>query len=120
MNIRSAKAKGARLCKELRDGLLATFSGRLVAGDIAVTASSVPGPDLYLSPRARDLLGMQFECKNQETLQLNAALHQAQSHCRGGEIPVLVFRRNRAGTYAVLPIDAFLNLLGAAKRETGA
>lgn len=118
MNIRSAKAKGARLCKELRDALLATFPDKLVVGDIAVTSASVPGPDLYLSPRARDLLNMQFECKNQEKLNINAALLQAQGHCRGGEIPVLVFRRNRAGTYAVLPLDAFLNLLGAAKKES--
>ena len=117
MKIRSAKAKGARLCKELRDALLAAFPGSLVPGDIAVTAASVPGPDLYLSPRARDLLGFQFECKNTEKLNLNSAIEQARSHCRGDEIPCLVFRRNRSGAHAVLPLDSFIRLLAAAKRE---
>lgn len=117
MNIRSAKAKGARLVKELRKLLLDAFPDRLVEGDLCVTAASVPGPDLYLSPKARDLLNMQFECKNQERFNIHTAIKQAQGHCKAGEVPVVVFRRNHEPAKAVVPLEFFVKLLVDAKRE---
>lgn len=117
MDIKSAKAKGARLVKELREALLNTFQDRLAPGDICVVAANLNGPDLYLSPKAREFLNMQFECKNQERLQLWKSIDQSEKHCQPGEIPILCFRRNREEPKVALPLHAFLTILKDAKRE---
>jgi hypothetical protein len=117
MGTRSCKAKGRRLCAEVRNALIEAFPDKLQPVDILVPATSVPGPDLYLSPRARELLNMQFECKNQERLNIHAATDQAQVHCKGGEIPILCYRRNREEAKIVIPLTAFISLLKDAKRS---
>lgn len=117
MNIQSAKAKGRRLAQDLKDALIDALSEHLVQHDILVTSSSVPGPDLYLSPRARELLNMQFECKNQERVSVWAAIEQCQTNCRAGETPVVVIARNRVKPQVLLPLTAFANILREAKRK---
>ena len=66
MNIRSAKAKGRKLCQETRELILKAFPV-LDADDVRINPASCPGEDLHLSPHARHMLPLAFECKNQET-----------------------------------------------------
>lgn len=96
----------------LREKLL-TMAPDLEPGDIAVTPSGVTGPDLYLSPAAKKVYPLAWEAKNQESLNIWAALKQSEQHVAGTDLkPVVCFTRNRAGTeYVALKLDDFLWLI---------
>ena len=55
---------------------------------------------------ARQVFPYSVECKNVE-LNIWAALDQATANC-GDATPIVIFRRNRSATYAVVPWDHFL------------
>ena len=63
-----------------------------------------------LSPAARKLIPYSFECKNQESLNIWSSLQQAEENS-GDYDPVLIFKRNRSKTYAVINIDKFIELI---------
>ena len=109
MKTRSAKNKGKRLQNSVRDILLETFT-QLEQDDIKSTTMGESGEDIQLSPAARKLIPYAFECKNQEKLNIWSSLEQAESNAEKGN-PVLVFKRNRSKTYAVLEIDDFIDLI---------
>ena len=109
-NPRSAKAKGRALQNKIRDVLLEHFSDKLEPDDVKVAIMGESGEDIKLSPAARKLIPYSFECKNQEKLSIWSSLEQAESNA-GKHIPLLVFKRNRSKTYAVLEFDKLLELL---------
>ena len=109
MKSRSAKNKGKRLQNSVRDLLLETFN-QLEPDDIRSAIMGESGEDIKLSPAARKLIPYSFECKNQEKLNIWESLKQADSNSQKGK-PVLVFKRNRSKTYAVLEIQAFIDLI---------
>ena len=102
MKTSSAKAKGRRLQQKVRDLLLETFT-ELEPDDIRSTSMGVSGEDLQLSPAARKLIPFAIECKNQEKLNVWDSLKQAEENS-GDYSPVLIFKRNRSKTYAVINI----------------
>ena len=51
-----------------------------------------------------------MECKNQEKLNIWGALEQAEENS-GDHAPLVIFKRNRSKTYAVLEFDKLLELL---------
>lgn len=110
MKTSSAKAKGRRLCQEVKSLLHETFP-ELEDADIVVTPSGTNGIDVQLSPLARKSFPYAVEAKNQESLSIWKALLQAASHKEPGLEPLLIFRRNHSKTYACLEIDAFLSLV---------
>lgn len=108
MNIKSAKAKGRRCAAEVKK-LLIKFSDILNEGDIVVTPSSVPGPDLHLSPFALRIFPFVIECKNQEKMNIWASLEQCLSHKSSlNQIPVLFFKRNKSDLYVALLAEDFM------------
>ena len=109
MKTSSAKAKGRRLQQKVRDLLLETFT-ELEPDDIRSTSMGVSGEDLQLSPAARKLIPFAIECKNQEKLNVWDSLKQAEENS-GDYSPVLIFKRNRSKTYAVVNIDKFIELI---------
>ena len=109
MKTRSAKNKGKRLQNNVRDLLLETFT-QLEPDDVRSTTMGESGEDIQLSPAARKLIPFAFECKNQEKLKIWESLNQAESNSQKGK-PVLVFKRNRSKTYAVLEIRDFIDLI---------
>jgi len=109
MKTSSAKAKGRRLQQKVRDLLLETFT-ELEPDDIRSTSMGVSGEDLQLSPAARKLIPFAIECKNQEKLNVWDSLKQAEENS-GDYDPVLIFKRNRSKTYAVLNIEKFIELI---------
>ena len=109
MKSRSAKNKGKRLQNSVRDLLLETFS-QLEPDDIRSAIMGESGEDIKLSPAARKLIPYSFECKNQEKLNIWDSLSQAEENA-GNHDPVLIFKRNRSKTYAVINIDKFIELI---------
>lgn len=114
----SCKAKGRRLLQEVRDKVLKWFPD-LKPDDIRVTPSGCTGEDLLLSPAAQNVFPFIIEGKNQEALNVWAALSQAESHKQNGSslMPLLVFRRNRSPIYCALSFDDFLSLVGVFNQE---
>jgi hypothetical protein len=106
----SAKAKGRRASAEMKELLLKNFPA-LEEGDIEVVPAGVNGPDLWLSPKAKQLLPFAIEVKNQEKLNVWEALKQAKSHAKAGEMPLLVFRRNKEQLHVCLSAEHFFQLL---------
>ena len=109
MKSRSAKNKGKRLQNTIRDVLLETFD-TLEPDDIKSAVMGDSGEDIQLSPAARKLIPYSIECKNQEKLNIWGALEQAEKNS-GDSNPVLIFKRNRSKTYAVLEIEDFIKLI---------
>ena len=109
MKSRSAKNKGKRLQNNVRDLLLESFN-QLEPDDIKSAIMGESGEDIKLSPAARRLIPYSFECKNQEALNIWSSLEQAETNS-GDYDPVLIFKRNRTKTYAVINIEKFIELI---------
>ena len=92
MNNKSRKQKGRRLQNHVRDRLLKAFP-HLKAEDIKVAIMSEPGPDIKLSRIAKKLIPYQWECKNQEKLNLWKAWEQTQSNADEYQ-PLLIVGKN--------------------------
>ena len=109
MKSRSAKNKGKRLQNSFRDLLLETFT-QLEPDDIRSAIMGESGEDIKLSPAARKLIPYSFECKNQEKLNIWDSLSQAEENA-GDYDSVVIFKRNRSKTYAVINIEKFIELI---------
>ena len=109
MKPRSAKNKGKRLQNKIRDLLLEKFD-ILEPDDVRSITMGDSGEDILLSPAARKLFPFSVECKNQEKLNIWSSLEQAEINS-DKHIPLVVFKRNRSKTYAVLEFDKLLELL---------
>ena len=96
MKPRSAKNKGKRLQNQVRDLILEKFQ-QLEEDDVR-----------------RKLFPFSIECKNQEKLNIWSSLEQAENNS-GSHTPLLIFKRNRTKTYAVLEFDKLLELLDESK-----
>ena len=110
MKTSSKKGKGRRLQNFVRDNLVKSFPS-LEQDDIKAAVMGESGEDIKLSPAAKRLIPFSFECKNQERLNIWSSLQQAEDNC-GNREPVLVFKRNRTKTYAVIEFDKFLSFIG--------
>jgi hypothetical protein len=110
MKTSSCKAKGRTLQNLLRVKLLQTFP-QLEPDDCLTSIMGESGTDIKLSPAGKKIIPYSFECKNQEKLSLYKALQQAEDNTKPNTEPVLVFKRNRSKTYAVVELDTFLALI---------
>ena len=113
MKTRSAKSKGRRLQNQVKEILLEAFT-ELEPDDIRTAIMGETGEDIKLSPAARREIPFSFECKNQEKINIWESLNQAEEN-RGDYPPVLIFKRNRSKTYAVLEIDDFIDIINEPK-----
>ena len=109
MKPRSAKNKGKRLQNKIHDIILEKFDS-LEPDDVRSITMGDSGEDILLSPAARRLFPFSVECKNQEKLNIWSALEQAEENS-GDHTPLVIFKRNRSKTYAVLEFDRLLELL---------
>ena len=110
MKTRSAKNKGKRLQNSVRDILLETFKEDLEPDDIKSAVMGDSGEDIQLSPAARKFIPYSIECKNQEKLNIWSSLEQAEDNSKDST-PVLIFKRNRSKTYAVIEFKEFVELI---------
>ena len=109
MKPRSAENKGKRLQNKVRDIILEKFDS-LEPDDVRSITMGDSGEDILLSPAARRLFPFSVECKNQEKINIWEALDQAEGNS-GNHIPLVIFKRNRSKTYAVLEFEELLQLL---------
>ena len=109
MKVKSAKAKGRKLQNFVVEELRKTYP-ELEEDDIKSQIMGVSGEDVVLSPLAKRLIGLSFECKNQEKLNLWDSLSQAEDNAEK-RTPVLVFKRNRSEVYAAIPFEFLIKLL---------
>ena len=109
MKSRSAKNKGKRLQNNVRDLILEKFQ-QLEEDDVRSITMGDSGEDILLSPAARKLFPFSVECKNQETLNVWSSLEQTETNA-GKHTPLLIFKRNRSKTYAVLQLDDLMKML---------
>ncbi len=110
MKPRSAKNKGKRLQNKVRDIILEKFNSKLEPDDVRSITMGDAGEDILLSPAARRVFPFSVECKNQEKINIWEALDQAEGNS-GNHIPLVIFKRNRSKTYAVLEFEELLQLL---------
>ena len=71
-----------------------------------------------MSPRARELLPISVECKNQEKLNIWEAIDQCEKNTPSGATPIVIFKRNRSEVYSVLKWDNLLGLYSKKPEET--
>ncbi len=109
MKSRSAKNKGKRLQNNVRDLILEKFT-QLEEDDVRSITMGDSGEDILLSPAARKLFPFSVECKNQEKLNIWSSLEQTETNA-GKHTPLLIFKRNRSKTYAVLQLDDLMKML---------
>ena len=114
MKTRSAKNKGKRLQNKIRDLILEKFDSKLEPDDVRSITMGDSGEDILLSPAARKVFPFSVECKNQEKLNIWSALEQAENNS-GNHTPLVIFKRNRTKTYAVLEFNKLLKLLDESK-----
>ncbi|MBT4206735.1 hypothetical protein HOE22_00130 [Candidatus Woesearchaeota archaeon] len=111
ISVQSGKAKGRKLQQTVRDLLLEAFKDELEPDDIRSTSMGAGGEDLQVSPLCRKLIPYSWEMKNQQSISIWSSLEQAEANCPDNVDPVLVFKRNRSKTYAVIELDKFIKLI---------
>lgn len=108
MKIKSAKAKGRRLVKDVVEKIKQALD--LSDHDIFIPVTSCPGMDIHLSAYARTVFPFAVECKNQENLNIWKAYDQALRNCTG-LTPVVIFSRNHSKILVTLELNDWLSLL---------
>lgn len=116
MKTRSAKNKGQRLQKQVVSSLRNKFCLDLneetdFDGDISARQMGGSGVDIILSPHAKTLIPFDIECKNTEKTSVWNWILQAEENTKKGRIPLVVFKRNRSKTYAIIEFDKLIGLL---------
>jgi hypothetical protein len=108
---RSAKNKGKRLEKWVRD-LLLLLKPDLTEDDVRVTVGQEGGADIKLSKKAREVINLSIECKNRESLKtIYSYYEQAQSNAKHNENPIVVLKMNRKVPVVLVDAEYFFNLL---------
>ena len=115
---RSLITKGRNFQKKIMLMFQECFS--LSDRDVRCPIGAEAGADLILvSDKARDLIDLSVECKNQKNASLWAWLEQAKS--REG-IPALIFHRSVSGnkdTWICVPLEYFLDIKKKALEKEG-
>lgn len=106
---RASKAKGRTAVLAVACQLREAFN--LDEGDVFVKATSQLGCDLHLSPLTEQHFPFSIEVKNQEALNIWAALRQAEENATPERPAILFFKRANTAMYVALRVDHFLREL---------
>lgn len=109
MKTQSKKAKGRWLQNWVKDKIY-EHHPQLRKGDIESRSMGANGEDLLISPAARDILPLSFECKNLSRSAIYSPLEQAKDNCPDGAEPVVILKANRKRPVAVVDAEYFLEL----------
>jgi hypothetical protein len=108
VTVRSAKAKGRNYQKEVADEFIQRLD--LDALDVKCAVMGENGIDVRFFGRNRDKAPFAVECKRTEAINIHRAFEQASANA-DGQIPIVVFRRNRDISKVCLSLDDFLGLV---------
>ena len=114
----SCKNKGRRLQQKVVRSILDAFP-HLQSDDCFSTSMGANGEDVRMSPLARSAVPLSIECKCVEKISIWSCIEQAKDNSPQGTTPCVIFTRNRAPTYAVVPWDFLLLLLVRANQSGG-
>jgi hypothetical protein len=109
MRPQSAKAKGRRLQQQVRDLILELYPD-LTKDDVRSTAMGQQGEDVQLSPKAREYLPFQIECKNKSKVAVIGWLEE-QAAAHGEHIPIVIAKQNYSEPVVIIDAVTFFKLL---------
>jgi hypothetical protein len=109
MNTRSAKDKGRRLQKWVREKLIEMLE--VHPEDIESRSMGAGGEDLIMARAARQKFPHSIECKNVEKLNIWDAYEQASANC-GEYEPLVIMKKNGKKPLAVVDAEYFISLYG--------
>ena len=114
MKTRSRKIKGKRLTNYVRDKILKAFP-HLKKKDVSTANIGQNGSDILLSKTARKLVGVNFECKNQNKMKTIYDWYKQSSKNSKGLVPKLmpcvVIKMNTRAPLVVIDLDDFFTLI---------
>ena len=106
----SKKRKSALLQNLVRDKILKAFP-HLKRQDVVTANTGQTGPDLVLSKVARKLVGVNFECKNQQKMKTVYDWYKQSSKGSGKLTPAVVCKMNTRQPLVVIDLDDFIDLI---------
>ena len=107
MKTQSAKAKGRKLQKWMRELLIEKLD--IHPEDIESRSMGAGGEDLIMARAAREKFPMSVECKNQEKVNVWESYKQAEDNS-GNYEPVVVIKRNKVKPLVVVDAEYFVSL----------
>ena len=107
MNTRSAKDKGRRLQKWVREMLIEILD--VHPEDIESRSMGAGGEDLIMARAAREKFPHSIECKNVERLNVWDAYEQAVANA-GDYEPIVVMKKNKKKPLVVVDAEYFIKL----------
>jgi len=106
----SKKRKSALLQNLVRDKVLKAFP-HLKRHDVVTASTGQTGPDLVLSKVARKLVGVNFECKNQNKMKTIYDWYKQASKGQQKLIPAVCMKMNTRPPLVVIDLDDFMDLI---------
>ena len=107
MKTQSAKAKGRKLQKWMRELLIEKLD--IHPEDIESRSMGAGGEDLIMARAARDKFPISVECKNQEKVNVWESYKQAEDNSKDYE-PVVVIKRNNSKPLVLVDAEYFVSM----------
>ena len=107
MKTQSAKAKGRKLQKWMRELLIEKLD--IHPEDIESSSMGAGGEDLIMARAAREKFPMSVECKNQEKVNVWESYKQAEDNSKDYE-PVVVIKRNNSKPLVLVDAEYFVSM----------
>ena len=107
MKTQSAKAKGRKLQKWMRELLIEKLD--IHPEDIESRSMGAGGEDLIMARAAREKFPLSVECKNQEKVNVWESYKQAEDNSKDYET-VVVIKRNNAKPLVVIDAEYFVSM----------
>ena len=107
MKTQSAKAKGRKLQKWMRELLIENLD--INPEDIESRSMGAGGEDLIMARAAREKFPMSVECKNQEKVNVWESYKQAEDNSKDYE-PVVVIKRNNSKPLVLVDAEYFVSM----------
>ena len=107
MKTQSAKAKGRKLQKWMRELLIEKLD--IHPEDIESRSMGAGGEDLIMARAAREKFPMSIECKNQEKVNVWESYKQAEDNSKDYE-PVVVIKRNNSKPLVLVNAEYFVSM----------
>ena len=107
MKTQSAKAKGRKLQKWMRELLIEKLD--IHPEDIESRSMGAGGEDLIMARAAREKFPLSVECKNQEKVNVWESYKQAEDNSKDYE-PVVVIKRNNSKPLVVIDAEYFVSM----------
>lgn len=110
--VRSRIQKGRNFQKRICEKFKETFG--LTDEDLRCPIGSEIGSDLVkISKRAKELICLEIEMKNQKNMNIWSAIEQAKARKKGKDEEAVIFKRGTLGAnkeYICVPLDHYLSL----------